>query len=431
MKSDFENALKKLSNENAEIEYMANPGNWLVVHTTKYMPPRLKNGQMAIKTTAMATDFEIPRATVHTALNHIVVGTVGFGSWDDMPYVILAPYNDVVKENEKPLQLSIFDTFFAPDVNTGLVLPSGTRLVRPGDVGADAIYEIKGNETLYKMDGFTPEQKKFIYEKYMDKYQQRDYDNLGWRDDFSDDEIQMMLDTAGKTARKLYDSARDKNAVIRGMCIDAQNAFLSNVVRSVAVRETFQNMGYRYIDNVADASDVARSAAQAATKMGTVGIASNKGHSLSPSYYLEKAQLGVDELLHDGTWFSPGGLMSKSGDFDTLFDFIKSGYENGSYVDLFVQDLIGVSSLDSNLHKHADGVIARNTRNPEGVFKSVDEYNKNIAATTDKWVTRIVGEFNKWHDGLRAKPGYNQFITRLRQMYNAHNMNRARVAKER
>lgn len=165
--------------------------------------------------------------------------------------------------------------------------------------------------------------------------------------------------------------------------------------------------------------------------MGTVGIASNKGHSLSPSYYLEKAQLGVDELLHDGTWFRPGELMSKSGDFDTLFDFIKSGYENGSYVDLFVQDLIGVSSLDSNLHKHADGVIARNTRNPEGVFKSVDEYNKNIAATTDKWITRIVGEFNKWHDGLRAKPGDNQFITRLRQMYNAHNMNRARVAKER
>ena len=177
MTSDFENAVKKLSDENSEIEYMSNPDNWLVVHTTKYMPEKLKNGQMAIKTTAMATDFEIPRATVHTTLNHIVVGTVGFGSWTDTPYVILAPYKDVVKQNGNPLQLSVFDTFFAPDIKTGLVLPIGTRLVRPGDVSWGELYEIKGNETLYKMDGFTPQQKQFIYETYMDKYQRREYDN--------------------------------------------------------------------------------------------------------------------------------------------------------------------------------------------------------------------------------------------------------------
>lgn len=431
MTSDFENAVKKLSDENSEIEYMSNPDNWLIVHTTKYMPEKLKNGQMAIKTTAMATDFEIPRATVHTTLNHIVVGTVGFGSWTDTPYVILAPYKDVVKQNGNPLQLSVFDTFFAPDIKTGLVLPIGTRLVRPGDVSWGELYEIKGNETLYKMDGFTPQQKQFIYETYMDKYQRREYDNLGWRDDFTDDEIQMMLDVAGKSARGVYDSARDKNAVIRGMCIDAQNAFLSNVVRDVATRETCKNMGYRYIEYVADASSVAHSAASAAVNMGGVGIDSNKGHSLSPSYYLEKALLSVDDLLHDGAWFRPGGLMSKLADFDTLYDFIKSGYDNGADVDVFVRDLIGVSSLDSNLHKNADGIIACNNRNPEGVFKSVGEYNKNIAATTDKWITRICGEYNKWRDGLRVKQGYDKFIARLRKMYNARKMVIARDVNER
>lgn len=423
MTSNFENAVKKLSDENSEIEYMANPDNWLVVHTTKYMPEKLKNGQMAIKTTAMATDFEVPRATVHVSLNHIVLGTFGFGDWADMQYVILAPYNDVAKQNGNPLQLSIFDTFFAPDVKTGLALPKNARLVRPGDVADDALYEIRGNETIYKMDGFSPEQKRFIYEKYMNKSQRREYDNLGWRDDFTENEIQMMLDVAGKSARGLYNSARDKNAVIRGMCIDAQNAFLSNVVRNVATRETCKNMGYRYIEYVADMSNVARSAARAAVNMGDVGIDSNKGHSLSPSYYLEKNQMYIDSFLHEK-------LMAKSGDFDALYNVINSGYNIGTDVDVFVRDLIGVSPLESNLRGRLDSVMANVGRNPEGNFKNVAAYNKNVSTTMDLWIARLNAEYNNWRDALRARPGYDKFIQRLRKMYNARNMMFARDVNE-
>ena len=64
--------------EGQEVEYMSDVNNWVLVHATKYMPLKNENGQFYIPTTAMATQFEIPRSTVHFTLNHIVTNH-GYG----------------------------------------------------------------------------------------------------------------------------------------------------------------------------------------------------------------------------------------------------------------------------------------------------------------------------------------------------------------
>ena len=101
---DFINAVKNIKEDKERIEredemrYMSYMENWLCVHATNYKPKKNKNGQLSIQTTAMASGNKMARATVHVTLNHIVGGHM-FGNWDSMPIVILAPYNDVVKEN--------------------------------------------------------------------------------------------------------------------------------------------------------------------------------------------------------------------------------------------------------------------------------------------------------------------------------------------
>ena len=78
---DFVSGIQKLQdfedNVQAQVKYMSDMNNWVMVHATKYMPRRLSDGSLAIPTTAMATNYDVPRATVHTTLNHIVDANSG------------------------------------------------------------------------------------------------------------------------------------------------------------------------------------------------------------------------------------------------------------------------------------------------------------------------------------------------------------------
>ena len=106
---EFKKAVKKLEMDTSsfgkkeETEYMSDMDNWCIVHATKYMPLKKPDSTMYIPSSAMATDFEVPRSTIHVTLNHIVKAHLG--SWDDKPIIILAPYNDVAEKMETPLNL--------------------------------------------------------------------------------------------------------------------------------------------------------------------------------------------------------------------------------------------------------------------------------------------------------------------------------------
>ena len=140
----------------SKVDYMANPANWVCVHATEYMPKVNKDGEMYIESTMMATNFEVPRTSVHVTLNHVVKSHSG-GDWDGKPIVMLAPYNDLVGKNGNPQQIATEDTFFIPNPDTGLVLPPSTYIVQPGE-NNDKLFAIGKNMATYKTDNFTKDE---------------------------------------------------------------------------------------------------------------------------------------------------------------------------------------------------------------------------------------------------------------------------------
>ena len=153
-------------------QYMSDMNNWLCVHVTRYMPQQNSSGKLAIQTTAMATDYELPRATVHMTINQ-VVHAHGAGSWNDVPFVVLAPYNDIVKENGNPAEVACEDTFFIPDTDTGLVLPDSTCIVKPDN---STLFSIGDKVATYKTDNFTEQEIETIL-SFVSPYDRMLYEN--------------------------------------------------------------------------------------------------------------------------------------------------------------------------------------------------------------------------------------------------------------
>ena len=104
----------------------------VAVHTTKYMPRKGK-----IHTRYDATG--IPRGTVHFSLNHPVSSHM-YGSWDQVPYVIISPLKDTVIANGNPSVLNTVDTIFEPYPEEGVKLPESAVIVRPQEA-ADELDE--------------------------------------------------------------------------------------------------------------------------------------------------------------------------------------------------------------------------------------------------------------------------------------------------
>lgn len=168
------NTISLYSKENAD-EIMNNPEGWVLVHATKYEPKINEKGELYIPPTAKVTDYDLPRASVHGKLN-AVVGANSAGSWDKAPFVVLAPYNDVVRLNGNPQEVSVDDTYFIPDPDTGLLLPKNAYLIKP-DPNADKLITFGEGVVTYKTDNYTDKEIKEIlalsegdrclYEKYM------------------------------------------------------------------------------------------------------------------------------------------------------------------------------------------------------------------------------------------------------------------------
>ena len=190
------------------------------------------------------------------------------------------------------------------------------------------------------------------------------------------------------------------------MMRDGQNAILANVVRDMAVINTTEKMGYRSVTHVDDAGLVADSAARAAQNIGLDGVASNKGHFSSVASAIENVS-GDIQSVFDGDGVFDNNLISKSGDLNSLYDYINSELNHrgtrSQILDDIVRDLTGAAPID--FHKYFDGVV--DEFNPEykhSDAKNMAEYNKNISITVDNWLKKFVAQYNKWRDELKNKP---------------------------
>jgi hypothetical protein len=235
-----------------EEHYMSDMKNWICVHVTSYAPERNKSGKYFIKTTSMATNYDYARATVHMTLNN-VVGNHLAGNWDDASFVILAPYNDIVKENGNPQEVAVDDTYFIPNPDTGLVLPKNTYIVKPDN---GSLFNLGKGIATYKTDNFTDEEKEIIL-SHVTQYEKQKYE---------------------KTTLE-----KDKQSMLA--------VFLRNMV----VRMVMAEMGYRYTN--AFQNCITKKVAEVAEKNGARGNSSNTGHSASIEYDMEKTGQSILGLL--------------------------------------------------------------------------------------------------------------------------------------
>ncbi len=131
-------------------------GELVAVHVTQFMPAEGLTGEMVIPSLFDATRSKVPRTsmitseftkrfeederkgkivpcrnTVHFALNDTVKPGPLTGDWDKMLIAVVAPLNDLIKLNGKPVSVLFGDTFFRTSPGEGLKLPDSTTIVRP------------------------------------------------------------------------------------------------------------------------------------------------------------------------------------------------------------------------------------------------------------------------------------------------------------
>ena len=293
--SDFRDAVELINNkqqtvdEEANISYMSDMSNWICVHATNYKPRRNKNGQLYIESTGMATGYEYPRATVHFTINQIVSGHMG-GNWDAQPFVVLAPYNDLVKENTNPQELATEDTYFIPNPDTGLVLPSSTHIIKPNN---DTLFTIGETESTYKTDYFTDEEIETIL-SFVDPFQRAEYEKYD-KCDFTEDEVESLLQWEDKLVKENYKKSKDKHAFLHGLFEETRIVILTKFLREMVVRMAMEKMGTRYVLSHED--EISRTVARVAMDNGIAGNSGNKGHSISLEHMFENKSYSYIRLI--------------------------------------------------------------------------------------------------------------------------------------
>lgn len=396
-------ASASLKTPQSENEYMSSMDNWLLVHATKYMPLKNKAGQMYIPTRAMVTDFEIPRGTVHFTLNH-VVGNHGLNSWDDASIVVLTPFNQTKEINGAPAEVALNDTYFFPEIEQGVILPEGTRIIRPAsDLPKGKLFEVRGNETVYRTADFTEEDEKLLIEK-MPWYMSKQYQT--WvTGDMPEDAIQSALNTLDERGKKMYAAAKDKKAFLRGLMETARQEALAQTARQVAVEATANAMGYRCIEDTAEFSKTTMMVEDTARKAGMNGNSSDKGHFNSIYKVVENVWHRFDLAMMGGiAWGKGMKHVAESDDtLESLYKYFDEISENSS-LDMYVDSIIHDTPVD--FHKRLKEILMEE--------KLVAD--EKLQALFDKWAKRANQEFRAFCDSLKTKPGYDNFVKKLRKM---------------
>lgn len=413
------NTISLYSKENA-YEIMDNPENWVFVHATNYEPKNNEKGEMYIPPTAMVTD--LPRASVHGKLN-AVVGANSAGSWDKAPFVVLAPFNDVVRLNGNPQEVSVDDTYFIPDPDTGLVLPKNTYLIKP-DPNADKLINFGEGVITYKTDNYTDKEieeilalsegDKYLYEKYMNG-------------DASDFQINHLLGY-DKKLMAAYDKSENKKLFLRGLLEEDRFVILNKLLRDVAVKMGLEKMGYHYVYSHEDR--ISENVANIARENGIRGCSSDKGHSLSLEHLLENSGCDLLDLVND--------LKSKDSDeiFKTLTtskdkiykDIALNITEGKPLPDFFtihqksVDTYLTLMSIQaSHDAKHKDEYSACADKIKKGGIKA---FNANLYITLHRQSEKMKAQAEQAIGELKKNPEeFAKLQKRLRDNFNAAGLN--------
>lgn len=128
----------------------------ICVHATRYLPTQSNRGY-EVQSTFDGSGSDKPRISIHWALNHVIQQT-DFNSWENAPYVILAPTKKLLEANGPALSLSSVDSFW--QVNPGqkfLVPKEGSALLAPDNLpDGEIIQGLSSNIVYYKAKAFTP-----------------------------------------------------------------------------------------------------------------------------------------------------------------------------------------------------------------------------------------------------------------------------------
>ncbi|MBQ4070492.1 MAG: hypothetical protein IJD52_03935 [Alphaproteobacteria bacterium] len=397
--------------QQSEEQYMSSIDNWMLVHATKYMPLKNEAGQMYIPTTAMATNFEIPRGTVHFTLNHVVTGH-GTNSWDAANIVVLAPFDKTKEINGAPAELALRDTYFFPEIEQGVLLPEGTRIVRPvSDLPDGEIFEIRGNETVYKTTDFTEEQEKLLIKK-LPWYMEAQYQT--WvTGDMPDYEVQAEIAKLDERGKKMYAAAKDKKTFMRGLMESARQDALAQAARQVAVEATANAMGYRYIETTDEFSETSMMVENTAINAGMNGNSSDKGHSNSVYKVAEGIWRDFDSILYGGIGWDTGmkDIAESDDSLEGLYEYIDEHIGNSGIMQPYAESIIHGTPID--FHQTLKRYVARENNLHKNNPLVIDE---KLHALFDKWATRANQEFKAFCDSLKTKPGYDNFVKKLRKM---------------
>lgn len=437
----FKRAINNLS-DYANAAYMSEIKNWCVVHATKYMPQKHTDGTLFIPSTGMADNFKAPRSTVHTTFNHIVKSH-GYGSWDNMPIVILVPYNDVVKNNGNPAEIAITDTYWSVNPDRGFVLPDSAYIVKPSN---EVLFNIGENGATYKRDNYSDEEIKNILD--LMKPKDRDKFNRYQSGDLDDYEIEEMLG-GDERIKKMFEASKDKRAFLRGMAEEVRFDMLAHYLRDIVVRMSMDKIGYRELQDTYENSNASKAVVKTAVDMGIPATASNKGHS--QSFYSR-----IEDLFDLVSRIK--AKMSNTADLQSLSDYIKKQSQNKNqttvvnaimqsiitnkpldfmalYENVFaksVQDrLLDINSVIEyfiNKYKTTDDkneqtelvqtitTLQKDAQNTSGI-KKISDYDKNLFLTVQKHALRLSVEYEACRKGLSAKDGYDNFIKDLKKQY--------------
>lgn len=413
------NTISLYSKENA-YEIMDNPENWVFVHATNYEPKNNEKGEMYIPPTAMVTD--LPRASVHGKLN-AVVGANSAGSWDKAPFVVLAPFNDVVRLNGNPQEVSVDDTYFIPDPDTGLVLPKNAYLIKP-DPNADKLINFGEGVITYKTDNYTDKEieeilalsegDKCLYEKYMNG-------------DASDFQINHLLGY-DKKLMAAYDKSENKKLFLRGLLEEDRFVILNKLLRDVAVKMGLEKMGYHYVYSHEDR--ISENVANIARENGIRGCSSDKGHSLSLEHLLENSGCDLLDLVN----------VLKSKDSDEIFKTLTTSKDK-IYKDIALNITEGKplpdfftihqKSVDTYLTlmsiqashdaKHKDEYLACADKIKKGGIKA---FNANLYITLHRQSEKMKAQAEQAIGELKKNPEeFAKLQKRLRDNFNAAGLN--------
>ena len=436
-----------------EESYMSQMKNWCVVHATSYLPKTAPDGSLYIPSTAMATDFRIPRSTVHVTLNHIVTAH-GYGSWDDAPIVILAPYNDVAGKNGNPAEVAGTDTYWSVNPDKGLVLPESAYVIQPDDNGP--LFQIGEHGATYKRDNYTEEEVAQI-ESLLDWSDRDEY--MKYKNGEIEDYVLEYEFRRDKRIQQMYESAKDKKAFLRGLFEESRFAILSKYLRDIVFKMAIKKIGYEYVGSILDGNDTSSKIARAAIEQGIPGNASNKGHSNSLYHELEECWGRIISVFEGNSIMGTCGIFNAK-DMSELFDFFVRE-DDDPFVVAIIHNLVEDKPVDfvkvyqdtyvstierykrycqydqdyykreignipnynisderkKELEQEYQGKIAR--RDEEiakwSGMKTIVDYDKNLDETIRRHCERLSKEYESWRTELIKKPEFSDLKQRLKE----------------